>query len=172
MLEITIYSIGGQGGVTAARLLALSALYDGKYAQAIPQFGPERRGALVTSYVRISDNVIRKHSRIRKPDITVIFDKKSPVEVLSRIAVVNSGFGEVDEYIQAEKVWYVDASKIAFDLSLIKEGLPIINTAIVGAVARVCDLSIGSVKKAIGEEIKDERNIRAAEIAYEVVRCH
>lgn len=59
MLEITIYSIGGQGGVTAAKLLALSALYDGKYSQAIPQFGPERRGALVTSYVRISDKVIR-----------------------------------------------------------------------------------------------------------------
>lgn len=46
MLEITIYSIGGQGGVTAAKLLALSALYDGKSSQAIPQFGPERRGTV------------------------------------------------------------------------------------------------------------------------------
>lgn len=168
MLEITIYSIGGQGGVTAARLLALSALYDGKYAQAIPQFGPERRGALVTSYVRISDNIIRKHSRIRNPDIAVIFDKKSIVDVSSKIAVVNS-FDDVN--IQAEKIWFVDATKIAFDLNLVKEGLPIINTAMVGAVARVCGLSFDSVKKAIKDEVRDERNVKAAEIAYEVIEC-
>jgi len=166
MLEITIYSIGGQGGVTAARLLALSALYDGKYAQAIPQFGPERRGALVTSYVRISDDVIRKHSRIRNPDITVIFDTKSNVDVSSKVVVVNS-----NNQPQAEKTWYVDAAKIALDLNLIKEGLPIINTAMVGATAKVCNLTINSVKKAIKEEIRDERNVKAAEIAYEVVRC-
>ncbi|RLI76741.1 pyruvate oxidoreductase subunit gamma [Archaeoglobales archaeon] len=166
MLEITIYSIGGQGGVTAARLLALSALYDGKYAQAIPQFGPERRGALVTSYVRISDDVIRKHSRIRNPDITVIFDTKSNVDVSSKVVVVNS-----NNQPQAEKTWYVDAAKIALDLNLIKEGLPIINTAKVGATAKVCNLTINSVKKAIKEEIRDERNVKAAEIAYEVVRC-
>ncbi|MCD6492514.1 MAG: 2-oxoacid:acceptor oxidoreductase family protein [Archaeoglobaceae archaeon] len=168
MLEITIYSISGQGGVTAAKLLALSALYDGKYSQAIPQFGPERRGALVTSYVRISDEVIRKHSRIRNPDIIVIFDVKNKVEVNSKIAILNS---KNNITLNAEKIYCIDANKIASDLGLIKEGLPIINTAMVGATAKICNISLNSVKKAIADEIKDERNVKAAKIAYEVVKC-
>ena len=74
MYEIRIHSRGGQGGVTAARLLALAAFRDGKYATACPFYGAERRGAPVVSYVRIDDRPIRVYSQIRNPDLVVVLD--------------------------------------------------------------------------------------------------
>ena len=65
MFEIRIHSRGGQGGVTAARLLAMAALHDGKYATACPFYGAERRGAPVVSFVRIDDHPIKVYSQIR-----------------------------------------------------------------------------------------------------------
>jgi 2-oxoacid:acceptor oxidoreductase gamma subunit (pyruvate/2-ketoisovalerate family) len=65
MFEIRIHSRGGQGGVTAARLLALAAIHDGKYATACPFYGAERRGAPIVSFVRIDESPIR--IRARKP---------------------------------------------------------------------------------------------------------
>ena len=72
MFEIRIHSRGGQGGVTAARLVALAAFRDHKYATACPFYGAERRGAPVVSFVRIDDNPIKVYSQIRKPDMVVV----------------------------------------------------------------------------------------------------
>ena len=74
MFEIRIHSRGGQGGVTAARLLAMAALHDGKYATACPFYGAERRGAPVVSFVRIDDHPIKVYSQIRNPDLVVVLD--------------------------------------------------------------------------------------------------
>src|SRR5512137_193201 len=74
MFEIRIHSRGGQGGVTAARLLALAAIHDGKYATAAPFYGAERRGAPIVSFVRIDDKPIRIYSQIRKPDMVIVLD--------------------------------------------------------------------------------------------------
>src|SRR5512136_3433437 len=74
MFEIRIHSRGGQGGVTAARLLALAAIHDGKYATAAPFYGAERRGAPIVSFVRINDAPIRIYSEIKKPDMVVVLD--------------------------------------------------------------------------------------------------
>jgi len=74
MYEIRIHSRGGQGGVTAARLLALAAFRDGKYATACPFYGAERRGAPVVSFVRIDDAPIKVYSQIRNPDMVVVLD--------------------------------------------------------------------------------------------------
>ena len=74
MYEIRIHSRGGQGGVTAARLLALSAIHDGKYATACPFYGAERRGAPIVSFVRIDDKPIKVYSQIKKPDLVVVLD--------------------------------------------------------------------------------------------------
>jgi pyruvate ferredoxin oxidoreductase gamma subunit len=74
MFEIRIHSRGGQGGVTAARLLAMAALHDGKYATACPFYGAERRGAPVVSFVRIDDHPIKVYSQIRQPDLVVVLD--------------------------------------------------------------------------------------------------
>jgi len=65
MFEIRIHSRGGQGGVTAARLLALAAIHDGKYATAAPFYGAERRGAPIVSFVRIDDKPIKIYSQIK-----------------------------------------------------------------------------------------------------------
>ena len=67
MYEIRIHSRGGQGGVTAARLLALLSIQDGKYAAACPFYGAERRGAPIVSFVRIDDNPIKVYSQIKNP---------------------------------------------------------------------------------------------------------
>lgn len=65
--EIRIHSRGGQGGVTAARLLAMVALHDDKYAIACPFYGAERRGAPFVPFARIDDKPIRVYSQIRRP---------------------------------------------------------------------------------------------------------
>jgi len=74
LVEVRWHGRGGQGIVTVSRLLAHAALLDGKHVQAFPEFGPERRGAPVTGYTRISDEPISIHSRIYTPNVVVIVD--------------------------------------------------------------------------------------------------
>jgi pyruvate ferredoxin oxidoreductase gamma subunit len=74
MIEIRFHGRGGQGAVTSAELLALAAIGEGKYAQAFPSFGPERRGAPVVAFCRISDEPIRIRANIYEPDIVVVLD--------------------------------------------------------------------------------------------------
>ncbi|MGD8988840.1 MAG: 2-oxoacid:acceptor oxidoreductase family protein, partial [Syntrophobacterales bacterium] len=74
MIEIRFHGRGGQGAVTSAELTALAAIEQGKYAQAFPSFGPERRGAPVMAYVRVSDEPIRTREKIYEPDIVVVLD--------------------------------------------------------------------------------------------------
>ena len=69
MIEIRFHGRGGQGAVTSAELLALAAIGEGKYAQAFPSFGPERRGAPVVAFCRIDDERIRIRANINEPDI-------------------------------------------------------------------------------------------------------
>ena len=74
MIEIRFHGRGGQGAVTSAELLALAAIGEGKYAQAFPSFGPERRGAPVVAFCRISDQPIKIRANIYEPDIVVVLD--------------------------------------------------------------------------------------------------
>ena len=73
--SIRIHGRGGQGIKTFATFIAESAIKDGSYAQAFPEFGPERRGAPVIAYVRISSREIITRSPIEKPDFVVILDE-------------------------------------------------------------------------------------------------
>ncbi len=74
MIEVSFHGRGGQGAVTAARLLAEAAFIEGKYCQAFPFFGAERRGAPVVAFTRINDKPIRVRSEVYNPDYVVIFD--------------------------------------------------------------------------------------------------
>ncbi len=74
MWEIRFHGRGGQGAVTTAELIAVAAIGEGKYAQAFPSFGPERRGAPVVAYCRISDGKIRVRSKIYEPDVVIVLD--------------------------------------------------------------------------------------------------
>lgn len=84
-IEIRWHGRGGQGAKTAALLLADVAFKTGKYVQGFPEYGPERMGAPITAYNRISSNPIRVHSNIYTPDYVVVVDESliGPVDVTS-----------------------------------------------------------------------------------------
>ncbi len=74
-IEIRWHGRGGQGAKTAALLLADAAFKNGKYVQGFPEYGPERMGAPITAFNRISEKCIRVHSHIYEPDLVVVVDE-------------------------------------------------------------------------------------------------
>ena len=74
LIEIRWHGRGGQGAKTASLLLADAAFNTGKYIQGFPEYGPERMGARITAYNRISKNPITIHSNIYEPDYVVVVD--------------------------------------------------------------------------------------------------
>lgn len=145
MTEIRWHARAGQGAVTASKLLAETALLKGSYIQAMPEYGPERTGAPLRAYTRISPEPIEVHNNITKPGVVVVLDDTllPIVDVLEGIedagtVIINSKLG-VDEARRAlgasegVTVAVLDASAIAMDT--IGRDLP--NTPIVGALAHV-----------------------------------
>ena len=170
MFEIRIHSRGGQGGVTAARLLAMAALHDGKYATACPFYGAERRGAPIVSFVRIDDKPIKVYSQIRQPDMVVVLDTSvmDTVDVLhglkkgGRIFINSAGKREFSGF----ECRNVDLTGIALRENLVVSGSPILNTPVLGALAKMGIITAESGKLAIREMFSDERNVNAEEDAY------
>ena len=156
--------------MTAARLLAMAALHDGNYATACPFYGAERRGAPVVSFVRIDDRPIRIYSQIRNPDLIVVLDASvmQAVDVLNglktggRILINSARKQEFSAYVTNT----VDLTGIALRENLVVSGSPILNTPVIGALAKTGIVSADAAKSAIRGMFADERNIRAAEAAY------
>ncbi|HSV41994.1 MAG TPA: 2-oxoacid:acceptor oxidoreductase family protein, partial [Methanomassiliicoccales archaeon] len=162
MYEVRFHGRGGQGAVMAAQTFAEAAILEGHHAQAFPYFGAERRGAPVRAFARVDDNKITIKSQIYEPDLLVILDETlldiDPVSDGLRSegkAVMNTRLSaeEADLGISVDLA-VVDATSVA--LEAVKA--PIVNTAILGSIARICDVvTIGSIKKAIegrfGEKI-------------------
>ena len=180
LVEVRWHGRGGQGIVVVSRLLAEAALLDGKHVQAFPEFGPERRGAPVTGYTRISDEPIVIHSRIYNPNIVVILDPtllgkidvaQGLVEDGTIVAHSTRKAEELSEElgVDREQVFTVNAGRIALDIL----GRPIYNTAMLGALIRITPLvSMDSVVKAIKERFPGtvgEKNIAVVKRAYEEV---
>jgi len=180
LVEVRWHGRGGQGIVTVSRLLAHAALLDGKYVQAFPEFGPERRGAPVTSYTRISDEPIVIHSHIYNPDIVIIVDPtllgkidvtKGLVEDGTIVAHSDKKPEELKKDLEAEKakVYTVNAARIALDIL----GRPIYNTAMLGALIRAVPLvSMDSLIKVITKRFPGtvgEKNVAVIKRAYEEV---
>jgi pyruvate ferredoxin oxidoreductase gamma subunit len=170
MFEIRIHSRGGQGGVTAARLLALAAIHDGKYATAAPFYGAERRGAPIVSFVRIDAKPIKIYSQIKKPEMVIVLDA-SVMDVVDVLQGLKGG-GNVLVNSQQKKEFSgyassnVDLTGIALREKLVVSGSPILNTPVIGALAKMGIVSVDSAKQAIREMFTDERNVKAAEAAY------
>ena len=178
LTEIRWHGRGGQGAVTSAELLAQAAINEGKYALAFPAFGAERRGAPVVAFVRIDDSrPIRIRAEITEPDIVVVLDPSllRVVNVASGlkangILVVNTPREPADirrEFGVTGSLATVDATRIARELL----GVPIVNTAMIGALLKAA----GIVKlESLIEPLKErfgrlaERNINAMQRAYEV----
>lgn len=173
-LEIRFHGRGGQGVVTSAELLAIAAGKQGLWSSAFPIYGAERRGAEIEAYCRISNQPIRLTSPIENPDIVVIIDPtllnisnplrglKKDGKVLINAKSVNIPF----------TTYVIDAYKIAREIGLIKSGWPMVNVIILGALARIINLSLDSLNKAIDEEFEGkvaDLNKRGAEIAYKII---
>ncbi|MCP4749301.1 MAG: pyruvate ferredoxin oxidoreductase [Proteobacteria bacterium] len=178
MIEIRIHGRGGQGAVVASKVLAVAMFAEGKYVQAFPRFGVERRGAPVEAFLRLEEGKILIRSEITHPDHVVVLDATliEAVDVTAGLAkggwaIVNTDkqvgdFQGLDEY----RVACVNASRIAVDHGLGSRSSPIVNTAICGAFAKCTGLvGIESVCEAIKEEvpIKAEENAQAARDAFD-----
>ena len=172
MYEIRLHSRGGQGGVTAAKLMALAAFRDGKYATAAPFYGAERRGAPIVSFIRIDDKPIKIYSQIHNPDLVVVLDPSiidlvNVFDGLKPDGKVLINATEVPAKAAGYKVSLVDLTGIALKINLIVAGSPILNTPVIGALAKLGLFSRESASAAIKEMFSDERNHQAALMAFE-----
>ena len=124
--EIRWHGRGGQGAKTAALLLADVAFKTGKYVQGFPEYGPERMGAPITAFNRISENPIRVHSNIYTPDLVVVVDETllHTVDVTAGLkeegaVLVNTSMteGEVRSLLKGwqGKIYTIDARKISLE---------------------------------------------------------
>ncbi len=174
MIEIRFHGRGGQGAVTAAEILAKAAFEDGKYCQAFPFFGAERKGAPVMAFSRIHDKPIRRRYQVYNPDYVVVLDETllEAVDIVSGLkeggkVIVNA---EEDLKLDSVEVYTIDATGIALDTL----GVPIVNTVMLGAFAKVTgEVTLDSIIKITKETFPGkigEKNATAAEIAYEQVK--
>ncbi|MBN2415746.1 2-oxoacid:acceptor oxidoreductase family protein [bacterium] len=183
MIEIRFHGRGGQGSVKASDILAMAAFKEGKEVQSFPFFGVERRGAPVTAFTRISDDEIRIHCYIYEPDVLVILDPSliGAVPLTEGLKpngkiIINTVKDPRDfTFDDAEnpQVFTVDCSTIALEYGLGTASAPIVNTAILGAVAKATGLvGIDSITEAIKEKIpvKKEANAEAAAKTFEQLR--
>ena len=147
IIEIRWHGRGGQGAVTSAELTAMAAIQEGKFAQAFPSFGPERRGAPVLAFNRIRfDRPVRERSSITKPDIVVVLDPGlvTLIDVSEGLKpngtlIVNSArpVEELQQNFNGNwKFAVVDARSIAQRLL----GVNIVNTAMLGALIKATGL--------------------------------
>ena len=144
MVEIRWHGRGGQGAKTASLLLADAAFNTGKYIQGFPEYGPERMGAPITAYNRISDTPIRIHSNIYEPDYVVVVD-----DTLLESVDVTAGLKETGaivinttkdaEYLKTVlkgykgKIYTIDARKVSMETL----GKYFPNTPMLAAIVKV-----------------------------------
>jgi pyruvate ferredoxin oxidoreductase gamma subunit len=142
LIEIRWHGRGGQGVVTAGKLLAETALGLDQYVQAFPDYGPERQGAPIRAFTRISPKPIYLHSQIEEPDVVLVLDPTllGTVDVTEGlkpdgILIVNTPLSpqEIRERLnwRTGKVFTVDASHIALE----ELGREITNTPMLGVLA-------------------------------------
>jgi len=186
LTEIRWHARAGQGAVTAAKLVAETALELDQYIQAMPEYGPERMGAPIQAFTRISDDPIEIHNNIEDPNVVVVLD-----ETLLPIVDVASGLREGGFIIvntctppetvrRALKIGNatvasIDATGISQDT--LKRDMP--NTPMIGALAKVTglftlDQVTGHLAKTFGKKFSQEvidANIAAVTRAYEEVQA-
>lgn len=176
MKELRFHGRGGQGAVTTAELLAMAAIREGKYAQAFPSFGPERRGAPVVAYARIDDKPIRIRSKVDHPDVVVVLDPSLLQMVAVEMGLKESGVvisnapddcATLKQRLKAnQRVLTIDANKIAREVL----GRPIANTTMIGALVKATGVvQLASLEEPLNERFGRlaERNLSAMKRAYE-----
>ena len=175
--EFRWHGRGGQGAWTASELLARAAISEGKYIQSFPEFGPERMGAPVKAYTRISDKPIRLHCAVYNPDLSIVMDPTLLATVPVANGLGNEGIliinSPEDPKIMKEKlkmtqgsIWTVSATDIAMKIL----GRAITNTAMLGVVARATGIvEMKSIEKAVQNRFPGplaEKNMGVINEAY------
>lgn len=177
--EIRFHGRGGQGAWTASLLLAQAGLREGKYIQSFPTFGPERAGAPITAFTRISEEPIHLHSSVYKPDVVVVLDPTlmgpAVVEGLKPETKIVVNTEQSPEEIRSimgvpeGKIYVLDATSLAIKIL----GRPITNTAMLGAVVKVTGMvEIDSMLHVVGERFSGrigELNKTLIKTTYEEV---
>jgi pyruvate ferredoxin oxidoreductase gamma subunit len=187
MIEIRWHGRGGQGAKTAALLFADAAMSSGKFIQAFPEYGPERMGAPVQSFNRLSDKPITLHCGITSPDIVIILDATllDTIKVTDGLSedgkiILNTTLSPKEARkklgIKGKKVFTVDASGISKECL----GREIPNTPMLGALIKVSGLLdiknlISDTKKKLEKKFRSkpeliEGNLKAIKQAYEEVK--
>jgi pyruvate ferredoxin oxidoreductase gamma subunit len=180
LIEIRWHGRGGQGIVSVSRLLADAALSENKHVQSFPEFGPERSGAPVRGFTRISDEPIGIHSQIYNPNIVVVVDptligNSSVTSGLAENGAVIANSERTPQELQKTlairnaRVYTINARRIALDVL----GRPIYNTAMLGALIKVSPItsfeSIASVVKSRFPGPLGDKNVEAVRRAHEEV---
>lgn len=182
MLQIRLHGRGGQGVVTAAEMLSLSAFLEGHFAQAFPSFGSERTGAPVVAYARIDDKEIRTHEPILEPNAVVVQDKTllTAIDVFSGIdpngyAIINSA--EPAEEVVPELVAKLPKGHVltvpATDFAMQKIGRPLPGAPMLAALAAATGVfKLESVQKSFQTRYPGkvgDANADTAALAYDYI---
>jgi 2-oxoacid:acceptor oxidoreductase gamma subunit (pyruvate/2-ketoisovalerate family) len=175
MMEIIFYGRGGQGAVTASQILATAAFSEGKYSQAFPYFGSERKGAAVMAYVRISETPIEIRNPIEQPDTAVVLDSGlfktlNPLLHLKKrgIAVINISRMNEEVIIQSGKseieIYTIDATDLSEKIYG-PSSLPKTNVAMLGALS-ACGriIKLESITATLPLFFKGKDTVRAAKM--------
>jgi pyruvate ferredoxin oxidoreductase gamma subunit len=180
MVEIRFHGRGGQGTVVATILLAKAFFDAGHWVQSFPVFGVERRGAPVEAYLRIASEEILLRTNVYTPDHVVVLDHTllQGIDVTQGLkpggwVLLNTpGKPANMEHYGGYQLALVDATRIALKHQLGTRTHPIVNTSIMGALARMLGMPpLDSIAKAIEAELaaRSGDNIEAARDAYEEV---
>jgi 2-oxoacid:acceptor oxidoreductase gamma subunit (pyruvate/2-ketoisovalerate family) len=178
MIEIRFHGRGGQGAVIASKILASALFKEGKYAQAFPAFGAERRGAPVMAFTRFDQKAITRRSMVYEPNHVVVLD-----EPILDLVDVTAGLREGGWILintpkspaefpgyKKYRVATVNASRIAAENGLGTATAPVVNTVILGAFSKATGLvGLKAILEGIKEYVpsKPEANAAAAQAAFE-----
>jgi 2-oxoacid:acceptor oxidoreductase gamma subunit (pyruvate/2-ketoisovalerate family) len=183
LYEIRWHGRGGQGAVTAAKIIAQAAYFQGyQGVTAAPSFGAERRGVPVSALTRISTEAIAVVSQVENPSAVVVLDQSllKYEEVTSGLSsdgwlIVNSWLHPKELKIKGDfNIAAADATKVCRELGLMVGGLPMVNTAMLGAFACATQIvDMPSIERVIRERFSNsavEINLAAIEKTYEITK--
>jgi len=181
--EIRWHGRGGQGAITAAKILAQAAYLEGyRGVTAAPSFGAERRGAPVSASTRIAPQTIMVVSQVESPNVVVVLDHTllKYDEVTS--GLVKGGWLILNSWRHPKElnlgdgfnIATADATEVCSSLGLIVAGMTVVNTAILGAFIRATEaLGMSSVERAIRERFSDQEasiNLAAVARTYKITK--
>jgi 2-oxoacid:acceptor oxidoreductase gamma subunit (pyruvate/2-ketoisovalerate family) len=185
LYEIRWHGRGGQGAITAAKIIAQAAYLNGYHGvTAAPSFGAERRGAPVSASTRISPKTVMVMSQVEKPNVVVVLDDtllRDP-ETISGLnsegwLVVNSQQHPKELMRYGDfNIASADATGVCQELGLIVSGLTVVNTAILGAFIRATEIvDMVNLEKVIRERFSNntvEINLAAIAKTFEITKLH